>query len=113
MGESVAKPLDYYDNNTAGAVSLLKAMRQAGVHKLVFSSTCATYGEPEAVPIVENDEPASDQPLRQVEVVCRNRFSKIRLQPTQISLLLPFVTSMWLALPPTVPWEKIIARKPT
>ena len=61
VGESVAKPLDYYDNNTAGAVSLLKAMRQAGVHKLVFSSTCATYGEPEAVPIVEtmNQRPIS------------------------------------------------------
>jgi len=61
VGESVAKPLDYYDNNTAGAVSLVKAMRQAGVHKLVFSSTCATYGEPEAVPIVEtmNQRPIS------------------------------------------------------
>ena len=53
VGESVADPLAYYDNNTAGAISLLKAMKAAGVKRLVFSSTCATYGEPEATPIVE------------------------------------------------------------
>src|SRR4030042_2433887 len=53
VGESVDDPLAYYDNNTAGSVSLLKAMREAGVHRLVFSSTCATYGEPSSVPIVE------------------------------------------------------------
>ena len=54
VGESVTQPLAYYDNNTAGTVSLLKAMNQAGVKRLVFSSTCATYGEPEQVPLVES-----------------------------------------------------------
>ena len=53
VGESVTDPLAYYDNNTAGTISLLKAMKTAGVKRLVFSSTCATYGEPEATPIVE------------------------------------------------------------
>ena len=53
VGESVTDPLAYYDNNTAGTISLLKAMRAAGVRRLVFSSTCATYGEPESTPIVE------------------------------------------------------------
>jgi len=53
VGESVADPLAYYENNTAGTVSLLKAMRAAGVNRLVFSSTCAVYGEPETTPIVE------------------------------------------------------------
>jgi len=53
VGESVQKPLDYYQNNTAGTISLLRAMQAAGVKRLVFSSTCATYGEPEGVPIVE------------------------------------------------------------
>ena len=53
VGESVADPLAYYDNNTAGTISLLKAMRTAGVGRMVFSSTCATYGEPESTPIVE------------------------------------------------------------
>ncbi|GAB6185119.1 UDP-glucose 4-epimerase GalE [Thermopirellula anaerolimosa] len=53
VGESVTEPLKYYANNTAGAISLLDAMRQTGVRRMVFSSTCATYGEPEQVPIVE------------------------------------------------------------
>lgn len=53
VGESVTEPLNYYLNNTSGTVSLLLAMKQAGVRRLVFSSTCATYGEPESVPIVE------------------------------------------------------------
>jgi UDP-glucose 4-epimerase len=54
VGESVTEPLRYYDNNTAGTVSLLRAMNGAGVNRLVFSSTCATYGEPERMPITED-----------------------------------------------------------
>ncbi|MBO7680062.1 MAG: GDP-mannose 4,6-dehydratase, partial [Thermoguttaceae bacterium] len=53
VGESVEQPLRYYANNTAGAISLLTAMDRAGVRKMVFSSTAATFGEPEEVPIVE------------------------------------------------------------
>lgn len=53
VGESVTEPLTYYDNNTAGTVSLLRAMDAEGVKRLVFSSTCATYGEPASMPIVE------------------------------------------------------------
>jgi UDP-glucose 4-epimerase len=53
VGESVGDPLSYYDKNTAGSLSMLKAMKEAGVKRLVFSSTCATYGEPETTPIVE------------------------------------------------------------
>jgi len=54
VGESVTQPLRYYDNNTAGTLSLLRAMHGAGVTRLVFSSTCATYGEPDRVPITED-----------------------------------------------------------
>jgi UDP-glucose 4-epimerase len=53
VGESVDKPLLYYENNTAGTISLLQAMEAANVTRLVFSSTCATYGEPDKTPIVE------------------------------------------------------------
>jgi UDP-glucose 4-epimerase len=56
VGESVVQPLRYYDNNVGGTVSLLQAMDLAGVSRVVFSSTCATYGQPQAVPITE-DEP--------------------------------------------------------
>jgi UDP-glucose 4-epimerase len=53
VGESVTKPEKYWDNNVAGTMALLEAMRSAGVRRLVFSSTCATYGEPDQVPIAE------------------------------------------------------------
>jgi UDP-glucose-4-epimerase GalE len=56
VGESVAKPLEYYQNNVAGALAVLAAMRDAGVLRFVFSSTCAVYGEPSSVPIVETEE---------------------------------------------------------
>ena len=51
--ESVADPAKYYRNNVVGTLNLLDAMRAAGVPRLVFSSTCATYGEPAAMPITE------------------------------------------------------------
>lgn len=54
VGESVVKPEKYWDNNVGGTMALLGAMREAGVRKLVFSSTAATYGEPETTPIVES-----------------------------------------------------------
>ncbi len=46
VGESVEQPLRYYDNNVGGSMSLLRAIDAAGVKRMVFSSTCATYGEP-------------------------------------------------------------------
>jgi UDP-glucose 4-epimerase len=53
VGESVTEPARYYENNTAQGISLLKALINSGVRRCVFSSTCATYGEPEIVPIPE------------------------------------------------------------
>ena len=54
VGESVAKPLDYYANNAGGAIRLLEEMRRHGVENFVFSSTAAIYGEPSRVPIEES-----------------------------------------------------------
>ncbi|MFF3347543.1 UDP-glucose 4-epimerase GalE [Streptomyces sp. NPDC002779] len=53
VGESVVRPEKYWENNVGGSMALLGAMREAGVRKLVFSSTAATYGEPAQVPITE------------------------------------------------------------
>ncbi len=53
VGESVQKPVDYYQNNVTGTLTVLAAMRDAGVTRFIFSSTCAVYGEPTSVPIVE------------------------------------------------------------
>lgn len=55
VGESMQNPAKYYDNNVFGTLCLLEAMKDAGVGRIVFSSTAATYGEPEKVPIVEGD----------------------------------------------------------
>lgn len=55
VGESMADPLKYYDNNLGGTTVLLQSMVAHGVDKIVFSSTAATYGEPERVPILESD----------------------------------------------------------
>ena len=54
VGESVADPQKYYDNNVSGTLSLLRAMLDAGTFAIVFSSSCAIYGEPDRVPIDEN-----------------------------------------------------------
>ncbi|EST24553.1 UDP-glucose 4-epimerase GalE [Streptomyces niveus] len=62
VGESVAKPEKYWDNNVGGSMALLAAMRTAGVRKLVFSSTAATYGEPVSTPITETDPTAPTSP---------------------------------------------------
>ena len=53
VGESVTKPAKYYHNNVIGTFTLLEAMREAEVNNFVFSSTCATYGVPDSVPIKE------------------------------------------------------------
>jgi UDP-glucose 4-epimerase len=56
VGESVTNPLKYYNNNVVSTLSLLDKMKQYGVDKIVFSSTAATYGEPENIPILETDK---------------------------------------------------------
>ena len=54
VGESVNIPLKYYENNVGNTIQLLFAMTDAGVRKFVFSSTCATYGEPDTLPLLED-----------------------------------------------------------
>jgi len=60
VGESVTNPAKYYQNNLVCTLNLLEAMREAGVQRVVFSSTAATYGEPTIVPIPET---APQQPI--------------------------------------------------
>ncbi len=54
VGESVSKPLEYYDNNVAGSLNLLEAMKAANVKNIVFSSSATVYGDPKEIPITEN-----------------------------------------------------------
>lgn len=60
--ESMKDPLKYFDNNTSGMITLLEAMNQFGIKKIVFSSTAATYGEPKQVPIHEEDPQVPTNP---------------------------------------------------
>ena len=53
VGESVAKPIEYYDNNISGTLSLLEVMRDHGCFSIVFSSSATVYGEPQRIPITE------------------------------------------------------------
>ena len=54
VGESVKKPLEYYENNVSGAIILLETMKKYNVKKFIFSSSATVYGEPERIPITEN-----------------------------------------------------------
>ena len=62
VGESVEKPLMYYQNNVATTISVLQSMQDAGVDRFVFSSTCAVYGDPDRVPITEDEKKAPVSP---------------------------------------------------
>lgn len=53
VGESVLDPGKYYSNNVSGTLTLLEVMRDLGINRVIFSSTCATYGNPETIPITE------------------------------------------------------------
>ncbi len=72
VGESVEKPLKYYENNVLACVHLLKAMVDARVKRFIFSSTCAIYGEPKKVPISERNEKAPVNPYGQSKLMIEN-----------------------------------------
>ena len=65
VGESVAKPLLYYDNNVVGTIRLLEAMRAAGVRNLVFSSSATVYGDPQRLPLTEDHPLSATNPYGQ------------------------------------------------
>ena len=74
VGESVTNPLKYYDNNLCGTKVLLDAMVKNGIDKIVFSSTAATYGEPENIPILESDRTAPTNPYGETKLAMEKMF---------------------------------------
>ncbi|MDR0405754.1 MAG: UDP-glucose 4-epimerase GalE [Clostridiales bacterium] len=68
VGESVTEPLKYYNNNVVSTLCLLGKMREFGVKRIVFSSTAATYGEPENVPIRESDATRPTNPYGETKL---------------------------------------------
>lgn len=70
VGESMQQPLDYYDNNVGGMISLLAACRDVGVRHIVFSSSCATYGIPASLPITEATQQVPINPYGRTKLMC-------------------------------------------
>jgi UDP-glucose 4-epimerase len=70
VGEAMRRPGMYFDNNVAGGLGLLEAMRETGVGRLVFSSTCAVYGEPETELIDEETPPRPANPYGESKLMC-------------------------------------------
>lgn len=75
VGESVTNPLKYYENNLYGTKVLLDAMIETGVDKIVFSSTAATYGEPENIPILESDRTCPTNPYGETKLAMEKMIS--------------------------------------
>lgn len=69
VGESVTEPAKYYRNNVEGTLSLLEACRSADVRTVIFSSSCATYGAPETMPIVETTAQAPINPYGRTKLI--------------------------------------------
>ncbi|MCD8036355.1 MAG: UDP-glucose 4-epimerase GalE [Clostridiales bacterium] len=74
VGESVTNPLKYYTNNLCGTKVLLESMVKNGIDKIVFSSTAATYGEPERVPIMETDRTEPTNPYGETKLAMEKMF---------------------------------------
>ena len=77
VGESVAQPLSYYDNNVVGTVRLLEAMQECGVKTLVFSSSATVYGEPQRLPLSEDHPLSATNPYGQTKSVKTRRVFRI------------------------------------
>ncbi|MGL6171568.1 MAG: UDP-glucose 4-epimerase GalE [Vibrio sp.] len=79
VGESVQKPLEYYDNNVHGSLVLVAAMREAGVKSLIFSSSATVYGDPASVPITESFPTSATNPYGRSKLMveeCLNDFQQ-------------------------------------
>lgn len=79
VGESVAKPLEYYDNNVNGTLVLVDAMREVGVKSIIFSSSATVYGDPASVPITESFPTSATNPYGRSKLMveeCLTDFQK-------------------------------------
>jgi len=77
VGESVDNPIEYYDNNVGGSVSLLIAMKHANINALVFSSSATVYGDPHAVPIQEDFPCSPTNPYGGSKLVIENMLADL------------------------------------
>ena len=72
VGESVAQPLRYFDNNIGSTLALLQAMDRAGVRRIVFSSSATVYGDPDTVPVTESSKLQVTNPYGRTKLMCED-----------------------------------------
>lgn len=77
VGESVRNPTGFFENNVAGTLTLMSAAQAAGIDKLVFSSTCATYGLPQAMPMDETHPQAPINPYGRSKLIVEQMLSDL------------------------------------
>ncbi len=77
VGESVAQPLRYFENNVGGTINLLQAMDRANVRRIVFSSSATVYGDPEVVPIPETAALTATNPYGRTKLMCEDTLREL------------------------------------
>jgi UDP-glucose 4-epimerase len=77
VGESVAQPLRYFENNVGGTINLLQAMDRADVRRIVFSSSATVYGDPEVVPIPETAALTATNPYGRTKLMCEDALREL------------------------------------
>jgi UDP-glucose 4-epimerase len=77
VSESVEKPLAYYSNNVGSTIGVVEAMIEHGVSRLVFSSSCTVYGEPEEVPVTEASPTRAANPYGATKLVCEQLLADV------------------------------------
>jgi UDP-glucose 4-epimerase len=91
VGESVEKPIEYFDHNVGGTLSLLKAMRSTATHNLVFSSSATVYGEPQYLPIDESHPTSATNPYGRTKLHIEELLADVaRSDPAQRILCLRY-----------------------
>jgi len=87
VGESVAKPLMYYDNNVSGTITLLEVMAEYDVKNLVFSSSATVYGDPETLPIDESSKRSCTNPYGQSKLTVEHILEDVAVSDDSWSLI--------------------------
>ncbi|OLQ71294.1 UDP-glucose 4-epimerase GalE [Photobacterium proteolyticum] len=88
VGESVEKPMEYYDNNVHGTLVLVEAMRAAGVKSLIFSSSATVYGDPATVPITEDFPTSATNPYGRSKLMVEECLTDIQKAHPEMSITL-------------------------
>src|SRR5690554_6979225 len=86
VGESVEKPLKYFDNNFGSLISILELIQEYNIEKFVFSSSCTVYGDPEIIPVNEESPVSYNSPYGYTKKVCEEDRKSTRLNSSHVRI---------------------------